>query len=423
MLSLQFIRENPNLVRKGVKDKRSDASVDRILELDEARREAQQEADESKAQRNNLGRQMGRLAADERPALLARSRQLSDEIQALDQRLHDTETLLNSLLLEVPNLPAADVPVGADEASNVVVRTEGQLREYDFLPRPHWELGQSLGIIDFERGVKLAGSRFYVLRGAGARLQRALITFMLDVHTREHGYTELYLPYVLREENLYGSGHLPKFRDTMYHDAEEDFWFIPTAEASLANLHRDEILDPGALPIRYVACTACFRREKASAGRDVRGIKRGHQFDKVEMFRFCLPEESETHLVEMVADAEYILRRLGLPYRVIQLCTGDLDFKAVKGFDLELWAPGCGEWLEVSSASNCSDFQARRGNIRFRRERNARPEYPHMLNASGVALPRLLATVLETYQRADGAIELPAALAPYYGPDLVIRPA
>ena len=423
MLSLQFIRENPDLVRKGIKDKRSDASVDRILELDEARREAQQEADELKAQRNNLGRQMGRLAADERPALLARSRQLSDEIQALDQRLHDTETLLNSLLLEVPNLPAADVPVGADEASNVVVRTEGQLREYDFLPRPHWELGQSLGIIDFERGVKLAGSRFYVLRGAGARLQRALITFMLDVHTREHGYTELYLPYVLREENLYGSGHLPKFRDTMYHDAEEDFWFIPTAEASLANLHRDEILDPGALPIRYVACTACFRREKASAGRDVRGIKRGHQFDKVEMFRFCLPEESETHLVEMVADAEDILRRLGLPYRVIQLCTGDLDFKAVKGFDLELWAPGCGEWLEVSSASNCSDFQARRGNIRFRRERNARPEYPHMLNASGVALPRLLATVLETYQRADGAIELPAALAPYYGPDLVIRPA
>ena len=423
MLSLQFIRENPDLVRKGIKDKRSDASVDRILELDEARREAQQEADESKAQRNNLGRQMGRLAADERPALLARSRQLSDEIQALDQRLHDTETLLNSLLLEVPNLPAADVPVGADEASNVVVRTEGQLREYDFLPRPHWELGQSLGIIDFERGVKLAGSRFYVLRGAGARLQRALITFMLDVHTREHGYTELYLPYVLREENLYGSGHLPKFRDTMYHDAEEDFWFIPTAEASLANLHRDEILDPDALPIRYVACTACFRREKASAGRDVRGIKRGHQFDKVEMFRFCLPEESETHLVEMVADAEDILRRLGLPYRVIQLCTGDLDFKAVKGFDLELWAPGCGEWLEVSSASNCSDFQARRGNIRFRRERNARPEYPHMLNASGVALPRLLATVIETYQRADGAIELPAALAPYYGPDLVIRPA
>jgi seryl-tRNA synthetase len=261
-----------------------------------------------------------------------------------------------------------------------------------------------------------------VLRGQAARLQRALIAYMLDLHTRQHGYTELYLPFVLKEENLYGSGHLPKFRDTMYHDAEDDFWFIPTAEASLANIHKEEILDPDSLPINYVAWTACFRREKMSAGRDVRGIKRGHQFDKVELFKFVYPEDSDAALTQIVADAEDVLTGLGLPYRVLQLCTGDLDFKSAKSFDLEVWAPGCGEWLEVSSGSNCTDFQARRANIRFRRERNARPEFPHMLNCSGLALPRLLAAVLETYQQEDGSVVLPDALAPYMGGDTVIRP-
>ncbi len=328
--------------------------------------------------------------------------------------------MLDALLLEIPNIPAADVPIGPNEGHNVVRETVGVLREFDFDPKPHWELGEALGIIDFERGVKLAGSRFYVLREGGARLQRALIAFMLDLHIRKHGYTELYLPAVIREENLVKSGHLPKFRDTMYHDAEDDFWWIPTAEAQLANFHAGEILDPGTLPLKYVGYTPCFRRERMSAGRDVRGIKRGHQFDKVELFRYVLPEDSEQALKEMMADAADVLTALKLPYRVLELCTGDLDFKAAKSFDLEIWAPGAGEWLEVSSCSNCTDFQARRANIRFRREKASRPEFPHMLNASGVALPRLLATVIETYQQADGSIAVPDVIKPYFGPEDVV---
>ena len=426
MLSIQTIREQTDTVRKAVADRNTTAPIDRILELDKSRRELTKEADDLKAESNNLGRSLGRASADERPKLLARNREISEAIDGFDARLREVEAELNELLLEVPNIPASDVPVAPGEEGNVVIRVEGVQREYDFEPKPHWELGEALGIIDFERGVKLAGSRFFILKGAGARLQRALIAFMLDLHTREHGYTELYLPYVLREENLFRSGHLPKFRDTMYHDAEEDFWFIPTAEASFANVHADEILEPGSLPIRYVSCTACFRREKTSAGRDVRGIKRVHQFDKVEMFHFCLPEESETHLDQMIGDAEDILKRLGLTYRLLQLCTGDIDFKAAKSFDLEIWSPGVQEWLEVSSASNCTDFQARRANVRFRRLRQdgrpGSPEFPHMLNASGVALPRLVVAIIENGQQADGSIVLPAALAPFYGPDLVIRP-
>jgi seryl-tRNA synthetase len=422
VLSLPFIRENPELVRTSVLNRGSEAAVDRILELDEDRRRLIQRADELKAERNAIGRQMGKADQADRTSLMDRGKRLSDEINELDDQLSRVERELNALLLEIPNVPAPDVPLGRDESANVVVRTEGPLREYDFVPKPHWELGETLNVIDFERGVKLAGSRFYVLRGQAARLQRALIAYMLDLHTRQHGYTELYLPFVLKEENLYGSGHLPKFRDTMYHDAEDDFWFIPTAEASLANIHKEEILDPDSLPINYVAWTACFRREKMSAGRDVRGIKRGHQFDKVELFKFVYPEDSDAALTQIVADAEDVLTGLGLPYRVLQLCTGDLDFKSAKSFDLEVWAPGCGEWLEVSSGSNCTDFQARRANIRFRRERNARPEFPHMLNCSGLALPRLLAAVLETYQQEDGSVVLPDALAPYMGGDTVIRP-
>jgi seryl-tRNA synthetase len=422
VLALQFIRDNPDVVRKAVADRNTTAPIDRILELDVQRREAIKQADDLKAQRNAIGRNVGRASPEERPALLEQSKGLSDQIDGLDEKLRTVETELDALLLEVPNIPAPDVPVGHDESANVVVRHSAESQPFQFAPKPHWEIGESLGLIDFERGVKLAGSRFFILRGPGARLQRALISFMLDLHVREHGYTELYLPHVLREDNLVRSGHLPKFRDTMYHDSEEDFWFIPTAEASFANVHADEILEPDALPIRYVSCTACFRREKASAGRDVRGIKRVHQFDKVELFHFCLPEESDAHLQAMIGDAEEVLKRLGLTYRLLQLCTGDLDFKSAKSFDLEVWAHGGNEWLEVSSASNCLDFQARRANVRFRRERGGPPEFPHMLNASGVALPRLFAAVLETYQQEDGSVLLPEVLRPYYGPDLHITP-
>ncbi len=427
MLSAQFNRENPEVVRKAVRDRNTDAPIDRILELDKARRALLQQDEELKAERNALGRSVGRASAAVREQLLLRGKLLSERIDGFDAGLRAVDAELNALLLEVPNIPDADVPVAPDESGNVVVRQVGEPRAFDFEPKPHWDLGEQLGLIDFERGAKLAGSRFYVLKGPAARLQRALITFMLDLHVREHGYEELYLPYVMREENLVRSGHLPKFRESLYHDAEDDFWLIPTAEAPIANYHAGELIDEAALPIRYVAYTACFRREKMSAGRDVRGIKRGHQFDKVEMFRFCLPSESEEHLWAMVADAEDVLRRLGLTYRLLQLCTGDLDFKATKSFDLEVWAPGSKEWLEVSSASNCGDFQARRANVRYRPAgdggRPAAPRFPHMLNASGVALPRLLAAILENGQREDGGIVLPEALTAFYGADLMIKPA
>lgn len=422
LLALQFIRENPELVRKAVEARNASAPIDRILALDEKRRELIQEADELKARRNAVGRAIGGAQPEKRAELMAKAKSLSDAIDVLDPNLSEVERELNSLLLEVPNIPAADVPVGQDETGNVVVRTEGPMREFDFDPKPHWELGEELGIIDFQRGVKLAGSRFYVLRREGARLQRALIAFMLDLHVRKHGYEELYPPAVVKQEMLVGSGDLPKFEDNLYHDVEDDFWLVPTAEAVIANFHRDEILEPGTLPLRYVAYTPCFRRERMSAGRDVRGIKRGHQFDKVELFKYVLPEDSEAALIQMLNDAEDVLRQLRLPYRVLQLCTGDLSFKSAKSFDLELWAPGCGEWLEVSSASNCTDFQARRANIRFRRQKTSRPEFPHMLNASGVALPRLLAAIIETCQEADGSVRVPEVLKPYFGANLVISP-
>jgi seryl-tRNA synthetase len=287
--------------------------------------------------------------------------------------------------------------------------------EFAFEPKAHWDLGVALDIIDFERGVKLSGTRFYLLKGAAARLQRALITWMLDLHIQQHGYIEVYPPYMVKSEIMVGTGNLPKFGDNLYHDAEEDFWWIPTAEAPVTNMYRDEILDGSRLPIKHVAYTACFRREKMSAGRDVRGIKRGHQFDKVEMVKFVTPESSMAELHKLIGDAEDVCRGLGIPHRVVQMCTGDLSFVSAAKYDVEMCAPGCGEWLEVSSCANFMDFQARRANIRFRREPGARPEYVHTLNGSGLALPRTMIAVLENYQQADGSIVVPEVLRPYMG--------
>jgi seryl-tRNA synthetase len=312
------------------------------------------------------------------------------------------------------------VPVGVDEEGNVVVRSWGKAKSFDFEPAPHWKLGESLGIIDFERGVKLSGTRFYVLKGLGARLQRALISFMLDLHTSEHGYQEVYPPFMVKRECMVGSGNLPKFADNLYHDEEDDFWFVPTAEVPLTNLHRDEIIPPGILPIYYVAYTACFRREKMSAGKDTRGMKRGHQFDKVELYKFTESASSDEELKKMVGDAEEVAQRLGLPYRVKQLCTADLGFASTKSYDIEMWAPGCGEWLEVSSCSNCGDFQARRANIRYRPSPEAKPQFVHTLNGSGLALPRVVIAIMENYQQADGSIQVPEVLQPYVG-EKVIR--
>src|SRR3990172_5281471 len=433
MLSLQFIREHPEEVRHALARRGAEAPLDDVLALDADWRRTLQEVESLRAERNALSKEIGELtrlartaetkeakhAEHRRSDLIARSAFLGQRLETLEGQLREMEDRLRQLLLDVPNLPADDVPDGSDESANVITRSEGQPVEPTF-HKPHWDLGEALDIIDFERGAKLSGSRFFVLKGAGARLERALIQWMLDFQTAR-GYTEITPPVMLKEENMWAGGWLPKFAENMYHDAEEDFWFIPTAEVALTNLHRDEILEPGALPLHYVACTPCFRREKMSAGRDVRGIKRVHQFDKVELYKFVEPEQSEAALQALVEDAEAVCRALGIPHRVLQLCTGDLGFNAAKSYDIEMWAPGCREWLEVSSCPNCTDFQARRANIRFRREKGARPEHPHTLNGSGLALPRTLIAVLENYQQPDGSVVIPDALRPYMGGVDVIR--
>ena len=416
MLSLQFIREHPDVVRESLAVRRTGAPLDEVLDLDADRRRLLVEVENLRAEQNATGKRIGATKdSAERQRLIDAMKGVSARIAELEPALKDVEERLQARLLEIPNLPDPSVPRGADESDNVVVRQSGEPRALDFPARPHWELGEALEIIDFDRGVRLAGSRFYVLRGAGARLERALIWWMLDLHVSRHGYTELYLPAVVKEECMWASGQLPKFRDNLYRDVEDDLWLVPTAEVPLTNIHRDEILDGDALPISYVAYTPCFRREKMSAGRDVRGIKRGHQFDKVELYKFTRPEDSEAALQEMLTHAEAVVSGLGLVSRVVQICTGDLGFNAAKSYDLEVWSPATGEWYEVSSVSNCTDFQARRANIRFRCEPGARPEFVHTLNGSGTALPRVVAAILETFQRPDGAVEIPEVLHPFMG--------
>ncbi|MGB2853492.1 MAG: serine--tRNA ligase [Dehalococcoidia bacterium] len=412
MLSLQFIRENPDLVRDALDKRHDSAPIEEILSLDKQRRNLLAEVEALRARRNEVSKEIGKTG-EKPPQLIEEMRHIGDRIKTLDEQVKSTDEQLNDLLLRVPNIPHPSVPEGMDESENRIVRSWGEAREFDFKPLPHWELGEKLGIIDFERGVKLSGTRFYILKGRGAHLQRALISFMLDLHIQEHGYTEMYLPFMVKQECMVGSGNLPKFADNLYHDEEDDLWFVPTAEVPLTNLHRDELLPPGTLPLYYVAYTACFRREKMSAGKDTRGIKRGHQFDKVELYKFGAPDSSYEELEKMVNDAEEVCRRLDIPYRVLELCTGDLGFASTKSYDIEMWAPGCGEWLEVSSCSNCGDFQARRANVRFRPEQGARPQFVHTLNGSGLALPRVLIAVMENYQQPDGSITIPQALYPY----------
>jgi seryl-tRNA synthetase len=398
-----------------------DAPVREALRLDERRRDILTHVERLRAERNAGSKRIGQLMREgrreEAATQSAHMSETGEEIKRLEEELVGVDAAFNDAMLRVPNLPHPSVPIGRDERENVIVREEGEPRAFDFEPRPHWELGADLDIIDFERGVKLSGSRFYVLKGLGARLQRALINWMLDLHIQKHGYTEIYPPYMVKRDILVGTGNLPKFGENLYHDAEEDYWWIPTAEVPVTNLYRDEILDGNRLPIHHVAYTACFRREKMSAGRDVRGIKRGHQFDKVEMVKFVYPETSMDELAQLIDNAEDVCRELGIPHRIVQMCTGDLSFVAAIKYDVEMWAPGCREWLEVSSCSNFMDFQARRANIRFRREPGARPEYVHTLNGSGLALPRVVISLLETYQQRDGSITIPEVLRPYMGTD------
>lgn len=418
MLNIQLIRQNPEIVQEALAKRNDDAPLDEIIRLDREHRKLLPEIEALRARRNEVSKELGRMK-ERPPQLIADMRQVGERIKALEQEGARISGRLNEMLLRIPNIPHPDVPRGKDEGDNVVLRSLGEPRRFDFNPRPHWELGEALGIIDFERGVKLSGSRFYVLKGLGARLQRALIAFMLDLHTNEHGYTEMYLPLMVKRECMVGSGNLPKFGDNLYHDEEDDFWFVPTAEVPLTNLYRGEILPPGTLPIHHVAFTTCFRREKMSAGKDTRGIKRGHQFDKVELYKFVEPDRSDEELDKMVEDAAAVCEKLGLPYRIVQLCTADLGFVSAKSYDIEVWASGCGEWLEVSSCSNCTDFQARRAGVRFRPDPGAKPQFVHTLNGSGLALPRVLIALLENYQQSDGSIVVPEVLRTYIGTDVI----
>jgi len=423
MLDIRLFREQPDYVKMGLIKAGSDpAIVDCVRTLDERVRALKTSSESLKAELNasnkTLGPLMRTMEPEARDAKRAELRAFGDQITIQDAERAAAEAELQDVLAGIPNLPHEKVPVGRDDSENVVVRTIGSPRVFDFKPKPHWEIGEQLGILDLERGVKISGSRFYVLCGLGAAMQRALISFMLDVHIEKHGYSEVYTPFVVKQECLYGTGNLPKFADNLYHDIEEDFWLVPTAEVPVTNLHRDEILNAADLPKHYVAYTPCFRREKMSAGRDVRGIKRGHQFDKVEMVKLTTPETSDAELDALLDNAEDICRALAIPYRVLLVCTGDKTFSSAITYDIELWAPASKgeegeEWLEVSSCSNFRDFQARRANLRYRPEPNAKPEYVHTLNGSGLALPRVMIAIIENYQNADGSVTIPEVLRPY----------
>ncbi len=475
MLDIALIREKPDWVKaqlRNLNDAAAIPRIDAILELDEKRRALLTTVEAIKAKRNQLNKQMGRFRGNKQlaPAAIIGGAQaaaaalatgdietaldalanpptapdgtdtsdevvkaaldaLTDSMKALGQRANEIDAEIRQIeadlaehMLWIPNMPHESVPVGASEADNVIHAQHGQQRAFDFTPAPHWDLGPALDVIDFERGVKLAGTRFYILKGTGARLYRAMIAWLLDVHVARHGYTEVYPPFMVREDMMFGSAQFPKFRDVVYVDSESELFMLPTAEVALTNMHRDEILDEDQLPLYYVAHTPCFRREKMSAGRDVRGIKRVHQFEKVELYKFTTPETSYDELETLTEAAEAVCQMLDIPYRRVEMVTGDLGFAAAKKYDVEMWAPGCEEWLEVSSCSNTADFQARRANIRYRPAEGGKPRFVHTLNGSGLGMTRTLIAVLENYQQRDGSITVPDVLRQYMGGLEVIEP-
>ncbi|MCS7264656.1 MAG: serine--tRNA ligase [Armatimonadetes bacterium] len=417
MLDLRLIREQTEFVKErlGSRGDNYDELIDQIVSLDEKRRKIIAEVENLKHRRNLVSKEIGVMMKEGKDvtALREEMRQVGDQINELDALLRNVESELERLTLFVPNIPHESVPVGRDESGNKIVRVWGEPKEFDFEPKPHWEIGEELGIIDFYRGVKLSGSRFYGLKGLGATLERALINFMLDLHTKEHGYTEVFLPFLVKPYCMEGTGQLPKFSEEMYWCERDNLWLIPTAEVSVTNLHREEILDAEDLPLKYVSYSACFRREAGAAGKDIKGVIRVHQFNKVELVKITTPEQSYEELESMVRDACHVLELLKLPHRVVLLCTGDLGFSASKTYDIEVWMPGMNRWLEISSCSNCEDFQARRMNLRYRPYRGAKPRYAHTLNGSGVAVGRTMAAILENYQQKDGSIVLPEVLRTY----------
>jgi seryl-tRNA synthetase len=421
MLDISVIRENPARVRELSLQKNVDAPIEEIVALDERRRHLLGEVENLKAQRNTGSKAIGKVRdAEERQRLIAEMGGLGDRIAELDSQVRTVDTELRELMLSVPNLPDPEVPVGPDAGSNTIHEQKGASPAFDFTPKPHWDIAEALGIIDFERGVRVAGTRGYFMVGDGARLQRALVTWMLDVHTTRHGYLEVIPPNLVLGESLVGTGNLPKFANTLFRDIEDDKWLIPTAEVPVTNMFRDEILDEQQLPIYRTAASQCFRREQISGGREVRGIKRVYEFQKVEMVKFAHPDHSEEELERLLREALYIVEQLGLPYRVLNLSTGDMTFSSAHTYDIETWAPGAGEWLEISSCSLFRDFQARRANLRFRPEGGGRPQFLHTLNGSGLALPRTIIAILENYQQADGTVLIPEVIRPYMGGQAVI---
>lgn len=422
MIDIELIRENPKLVQDGMRKRGMDSSVvDEARKLDVCRREFLTEVENLKAERNKTSKDIGAMQDEkERKSKIEAMRKVGDKIDSLDVELKEVEEKLDSIMAILPNYPFDEVPSGGEE-DNIVVKEWGDKPNFDFDPKPHWDLGPELGIINFEQGVNITGSRFYVLSGPGARLQRALISWMLDLHIQQ-GYIEKYTPFIVREETVFGAGQLPKFRDNLYKDHEEDLYLIPTAEVPLTGLHMGAILDEEELPLRYTAYSPSFRREKMSAGRDVRGIKRGHQFDKVEMYKFTTPESSQAEFEAMIADAEATCQALNLPYRLLLKAAGDTSEAAHISYDIEAWAAGCGEWLEVSSISLVGDFQARRAAIRYRAKKGKGTSFVHTINGSGLGLPRTLIGVLENNQQADGSILIPEVLKPWMGGVEAIRP-
>lgn len=421
MLDIKFIRDNTDKVEQALKNRGAAVGLDEFLRLEKERRELLQEVEALKSRRNAVSQEISQMKkagqnADDR---IAEMRGVGDRISEMDAKVRDVEKALADIVLTIPNLPHASVPVGADEESNQEVRRWGEPRQFDFDPLAHWDVGEKLGILDFERGGKVTGARFTFYRGLGSRLERALINFMLDLHTREHGYVEFFPPFIVNGDSMVGTGQLPKFGQDMFKLEGLDYYLIPTAEVPVTNYHRQEILDAKDLPYYYTAYSACFRAEAGAAGRDTRGLIRQHQFNKVEMVKFTAPEDSYEELEKLTANAEKVLQLLGLPYRVMLLCTGDMGFSSAKTYDLEVWLPSFQKYREISSCSNFEDFQARRADIKFRREAKAKPEYVHTLNGSGVAIGRTVSAILENYQQADGSVVVPEVLRPYMGVDII----
>jgi len=418
MLDLKFLRANFNEAKEKLKFRGEDLTdLGRFEELDAKRRELIAQTEELKSKRNEVSQQIAQLKREKQDAdhLIVEMREVGDRVKQLDEELRSVEEELELLLLSIPNVPHESTPVGETEDDNVEVRKWGEIKQFDFEPKPHWDLGTDLNILDFERASKVTGSRFVFYKGLGARLERALINFMMDLHMDEHGYEEILPPYMVNRTSMTGTGQLPKFEEDAFKIKEEDYFLIPTAEVPVTNLHRDEILSGDQLPIAYTAYSACFRSEAGSAGRDTRGLIRQHQFNKVELVRFVKPEDSYDQLEKLTGHAEKVLQLLGLPYRVLSMCTADLGFTAAKKYDIEVWIPSYETYREISSCSNFESFQARRANIRFRRDTKAKPEHVHTLNGSGLAIGRTVAAILENYQQEDGSIQIPEVLRPYMG--------